>query len=314
MERLIDKFVDNILKTTKSFMIETENDTKKKYHFFIQSNVGKARYIYGTHFYDANFQTNIDLKPELVAIISDNSIYVIDEFELELYSVYMKNDIKLPENTYRINDIVDKENKNVKLNIFPNFYNSLEIIPITNNEMIEQCKTDARRNILTIKPPVNKIKIEPMFVKQDIANSLCGIVNLETEALNRLLKNKERWIARKTYHEKVKELMEDKSILEGYEIQIAEGLRSVEAKMVTVYFEMNGIKSYAKISPDTIINKMINRDYFCDFDFETVKWGAKLIKELNAAIWRGDKEKDILTCKHIDKITYGKKVLYIKEQ
>lgn len=44
---------------------------------------------------------------------------------------------------------------------------------------------------------------------------------------------------------------------------------------------------------------------------EEIKSGEKIIKDLGAGKWKGDKE-EVLTCKHINKITYGKKVLYEK--
>lgn len=315
MKTLLDKFVDAVFKTTESFMIETEDAyIGKQYYFFIQCSVGKARYIYGVHSYSCNFHTNLNLKPILKAIVTDHDVYIIDEFEFDIYLSYLKKDVLLPEHVYIITDILEKENEYVKSTIFPNYYNSLETIQITDNEIIKKCEDDARRNIFAKKSVDNEMKIDPMFGVQDIANSLCGIVNLETEALNRLLKNKEQWIARKSYYKKIKELMEDESIAENYEIQIAKGLRSVEAKMVTVHFEMNGIEAYAKISPDIIIAKMQNRDYFSYYDFETNKRGEELINKLGAAKWRGNKEKDVLTCKHIIKIIYGKKMLYTKEQ
>lgn len=66
----------SVLNTTESFMIETgKSDTDKRYHFFIQCNVGKARYAYGEYSYrDKNFHTDLGLKPELIAIVSDGKI------------------------------------------------------------------------------------------------------------------------------------------------------------------------------------------------------------------------------------------------
>lgn len=40
--------------------------------------------------------------------------------------------------------------------------------------------------------------------------------------------------------------------------------------------------------------------------------GKKIINDLNAAHYHGEKEKEVLTCKHFSKITYGRKVLYQK--
>ena len=40
-----------------------------------------------------------------------------------------------------------------------------------------------------------------------------------------------------------------------------------------------------------------------------MKSGEKIIQELGAGRWKTD-SREVLTCKYINKITYGKKVLY----
>ena len=108
--------------------------------------------------------------------------------------------------------------------------------------------------------------------------------------------------------------MENNSVAEDYEMEIAEGIRSVDAKVVTVEFELNGKKESAKMNPDTIIRYMQSNNYFSGYNFVITKRGDELIEKLDAATWRGNSNgKELLTCKHITKITYGKKELYVRK-
>ncbi|MBC5688159.1 hypothetical protein H8S37_04325 [Mediterraneibacter sp. NSJ-55] len=312
MERLIDKFAEKVLKTTESFMVESGNcDTDKRYHFFIQCNVGKARYVYGEHSYrDEKFHTDLDLNPKLVAIVADDKIYIVDEFELDIY----RGETELPENIFKLIDIVIKENEYVKSVIFADFYKSLKENDITGEELLKECKDEARRILFVKNPVVNESTIESMFNQQDIANSLCGVINLELEAVKRLESKKENWIYKKSYNKKVKELVENRSVVKDYEVKIAEGIRSVDAKTVSVEFELNGRKEFAKMNPHRVIRCMMDNDYFSAYDFETTKRGYELIRKLDAATWRGNNNgKEVLTCRNITKITYKKKELYIRK-
>lgn len=314
MERLIDKFVEKVLNTTESFMLESGNcDTDKKYYFFIQCNVGKAKYIYGEYSYiGKNFHTDLSLKPELVAIVSDEKVYIVDDYQLE---VWQYENLELPKNTYHITDIVIEKNKYAESVIFANFYESLETHPILDAHDLKACINEARKVLFSKTPVLNMVTIQPMFNTQDIADFLCGIINLEDEAMKRLLKYKDRGVHEKSCREKVKELMENHSVAEDYEMEIAKGIRSVDAKTVTVEFELNGKRASAKINPEKIIQCMQNNDYFDGYDFASVKCGDELIKKLDAAtcIWNSDGKK-VLTCDDITKITYGKKELYVRKQ
>lgn len=315
MDRLIDKFVERVLTTTESFMVEDGEGDNKKYYFCIQANVGKARYIYCEYSYrEQNFYTKIDLKPELVAIISDGNIYIVDNFKLGIYRLYDSEKIVLPENTYRFNDIVVKENNYVETVVFPDFYSNLKEEEITDRDILASCEERARNLLLTNYPKTKEISIEPMFTDQDIVNSLCGFVDLKTESIARLKEKENEWINKKSFIKKVKELMENHTGVETYELKIAKGIKSVDAKTVTVEFSLNGKSDSIKINPNKLITILIDKDCFSGYDFEVSKSGDVLIEKLGAANgWYNKGGKEVLTCKHITKITYGKKELYVKE-
>ena len=109
--------------------------------------------------------------------------------------------------------------------------------------------------------------------------------------------------------ERIKELVLEnpETVLEDYEQKIVDGLHNVDAKTVQVEFLYDGKAATGKVNRDTILRMLSQNDYFSSFNFTTVKSGEKIISELGAGTWRADNP---LTCKHIVKITYGKKVLY----
>ena len=119
------------------------------------------------------------------------------------------------------------------------------------------------------------------------------------------------WIAKKTIYEKTLELMKTPEIAYEWELAIVNGLRSVDAKAVTVEFEFNEKIASGKISPECIFRILQEYDSFSSYNFETQKQGEILLNYLGAGnYWSSNRIK----CEHIIKITYGKKVLYVRKK
>lgn len=301
----VNEFVNKVLSTTESFMLEgTDRDL-----YFMQCNVGKGKYIYSEYSGEChNKQFSITSKPILVAIVSGDNVYMTDR---SILYVYDKND--LPTHTYFLTDITTEKNKYIESVIFREFYDLLEEIPIKDEATILEYKHRARRELLGKNSKISELSMKDMFNNQDIVNYLCGFFTLEEEARRRLTIEKGRWITIKSRQKKIEELIKNHLVAEPYEIKIVEGIRSVNAKMLTVEFGLKGNKASAKISPETTIHKLIERQYFSEYDFSTRICGEKLLSELHAGSYPS-KEKEVLTCNHITKIIYGKKTLYVKEE
>lgn len=307
MERLIDRFAEKVLSTTESFMLESEkNGHNSCYHFYMQCNVGSAKYIYGEYSYNSTFSSGLDLKPKLVAIVSAGKVYIIDLYDLEV----LYGNVELPENTYKLTDIVLKENEYVKSVVFPRFFESLKEEPISGGTL-DKCKKMARAMILSKSGIIDNVYTETMFNAQDIANSLCGIIDIKDESMKRLTKDRDEWIYKKSFRKKVKELLSDGSVVEDYELRIIDGIKSVNAKTVNVEFELNGKRDIGKINVGTIVIKLRDKDYFSEYSFLTSKFGKEFLNNIGASSYLYD-GKELLTCKHITRITYGKKELYVR--
>lgn len=311
---LIEKFAEEVFKSENSFTIAiTENVRDKRMYHFIKDNVNKATYVYGISCYsDPNYYGKLDCKNKVVAILREGKIYVVDIFFFDIYRY--KEDVVLPNNVLVLNDYTAKQDEYISNTIFPEFYNGLETDDSFIAESDRELKKDARRFLFSNTADLPKVELKPMFNKQDVAYILCGFINFDEEVSKRLNDSKEQWVRKKSTDKKIKSLMENPETVASYEIEIADGIRIVEAKTVTAEFELNGKIASAKISPNTIIRKMVENDYFSGYDFEIAKRGDELIKELGASTWRyGNNGEELLTCKNITKITYGKKELYVRK-
>lgn len=305
---LIEEFIKVVKNNEKSFSLTIKNNrvTNEKHFSFMQCEVGKARYIYGDYdFYDNNFHSKLDLKPELVAIVVNDIIYITDAF---FFDVYRNEDI-FSDKLQLLSS--DKENEYIKEVMFPEFYNSLQINEIESKDSIKSLELKAREILLSKNPQVQMPTKDSIFDLQDIANALCGFIDLKEEGKRRLDEQKDKWVSIKSTNEKIKALMLIPDIVKDWELKIAEGLRSVDAKTVFVEFELNDRRASAKINPSVILNKISDNDCFLDYDFQISKHGSELIKKLGAGNWHSDENS--LRCKDITKITFGKKTLYERD-
>ena len=313
--RLINEFIERALNNSGSFTINISNNEENdvyNYHF-LQSNVGKARYIYGMKSYnDEKFYSDVDLKPKLIAIVSEGIVYIVDEIFLDGYRWLDQEDTLLPNSAKRFDELVKETNEYISNIIFAHFYKSLEVQDVTEENAINKCRKHARSYLFSKEPMAlfDDEKLNEIFNVRDVANILCGFGDVETEARKRLETRRVEWTYKKSMNEKIKSLMKDPETAYDWEIAIAEGIRSVDAKTVTVEFELNGKRASGKISPYTVIRVLDTNDNFSGYNFEVMKHGDKLLKDLGAGDYQSE---NALRCNHIVKITYGKKELYVRK-
>lgn len=307
---LIEEFVEKVLNDNGSFIIViNEKKEEKTYCQFMQRNVGKARYVYGMKTWSEISLSDINRAPSLVAIISDGIVYVIDEYFLLISTGYNKEKNQLPKNMAIFHEIIKSQNEYVSNVVFANYYNDLEFNDVTERNSILECTIKARTNIFNGRTVITKGP--ELFNERDIARTLCGIIDIDTEARNRLEENREVWVRLKSENKKIESLMNEPETALEWERSIAAGLNMVDAKKVIVEFEMNNKHEKGKISPKTIIQKLTEKDNFAYYDFETQVEGEKVISSLGAGSrWTGNP----LTCEHIVRITYGKKELYVRKE
>lgn len=308
---LIEEFKEKVLDSQGSFVITEPGKDCARICYFVQGIVGKARYVYGCYGYrNINFYSGMDVAPELIAIVLDNKIYIYNGSFFNVWH-YRTKGIPLPEDILMFTDIVGSANSYVRDVAFPKFYSNHKICDSTEINL-DHCLAAARMAVFSGGDSYGVPEYHDMFKEQDIADMMCGFMDFNKEVTKRLKEEKNQWTRSKIINIKIQELTENPEIVMSWEKAIADGLRSVNAKLVTAEFELYGKKSAAKICPDTIIKKMVDDDYFDYYNFSTDKRGRELLKELGAgsSLW----SENLLTCKDISKIEYRGKILYSRDE
>ena len=308
---LINEFAEKVLKTNQSFSINfgRGKDSEINYHF-IQGNVGKARYIYYSQKWnDDRFYSDISIKPELAAIVSDGIIYITNTFAFRIYD--MEN-ITLPDNVKLFDDYVNKINQYINDVIFKKYYESLDAFEIKDEDLLAKCRNKARTYLLSKaqRDPFCDECVNNFFKWQDIANALCGFIEMKEEAMKRLKTNEDVWLGLKSRNKVIRKMIKEKSGVSNLELKIAEALRSVDAKNVVVEFKVNGKKVSGRISPDRICYTLINRLNFYSSDFVTNAQGEEVLNYLGLNDYESRKK---LNCESINRITYKRQTLYSRE-
>lgn len=279
----------------------------------VKCPIGQAEYIYAMREYldGKGIVTDVYEKMEMVAILKNGKIYMIKP-----YNIMTSLKEEYPKNVFYINDdFMDDININIKKKVFDKLYDELPIATLTENEE-KNCKNEAR-HIVVYNKDINEYIANKQINNigkisvQKFADSLCGVLNLEEDIQKDFESKIDVWKKLKSSMERIKELVTVKTgmVLEDYEKKLVESLHDIEAKTVQIEFLYNGKIATGRIEKDKILGILANNDYFSSYIFTTMKSGEDIINKLGAGGWKGDR-KEPLTCKHINKITYGRKVLY----
>lgn len=309
--RLIDGFVNKVLSCDNSFILIDDDESGASRHIqFVQCVVGEAKYIYGFYGFNPEFNIRLEQKFDLIAIVANEKVYIVNEF---LLNVWKKEDKRnLPLSCKFFNREIIRTNDYVKNVVFKKFYDRLEVSDVVNEDLLKHCEKEARIHVLTNGKVVKDFSVSPLFGEEGVAKILCGIIDLEEVAMQHFERERNSWINKKVTYEKINELINKPDIVKDWEFRLSGRLREVDAKSVTVEFEMNGRIETSKLKPKQIVNKLISDDYFSYYDFPTKNQGSQLLDNLGAGRSLFD-DGEVLKVKHITKITYGKKLLYSKK-
>ena len=310
--KMVEEFAKKVMVENNSFDVTEEDRYGRKttYHF-MQDYIGKVRYVYGHHFWNVKINGGIELKYKLVAIVSNDVIYIVDKY---IFGYLGDKTPELPKNVKLFDDAIKKANEYARNTIFPKYCDGLlRSDGITEEDKIgydfdNQCLKEARKAIfngesfVSIEPP------ETFLGEDDLGNILCGFDTLENVVLENLEKNRGTYERRKCKALKINELIKSGNVVKPFELEIANGLNGVSAKSVTVEFEVNGKTASGKMEPNTIDYILYRNDYIGNGNFTTWKRGEEIMKELGIKSYGEDHRR--LYPSDIIKITYGKKVLY----
>lgn len=272
------------------------------YHFFTDK-VGKAYFIYGIHTWnDKKVHADITNKVSPVAIVVKNNIIITD---MLFFCIYSSDEITLPPNMMFLSTVTNNFNVLIQKAVFNPFYDALPVTSLEDKDY----ELRARKALLMGKtfshtPPTP-------FSLQDVVNSLCGFINLEKEAKRKFYNNKEDWIRIKSEEAKISELLLNDKVADEWEKDMARALLNTDAVNVTVEFVYDEKSYETKMEPTRLLQNLVDKSYFSRYDFPTNNIADNISTKLGISFYTGDKNH--LTCKHINKLTYRKKDLYVKE-
>ncbi len=279
--------------------------------FFFKQTLGEGEYIYSISdsSNDPLYYFNPDLKPKLVCIKVNDSLYILD-----LYGCGFGFDEELPEGVFDFNAALAELNRKVNDGILPQYLASLDLSEQMKNEkIVEYARSAATQTLLSVNPTVLPINVgvgSNFLTTFDVAQILCGARRLDNLALGRLRAKEEEWIEKAATKKKILEFMEQPGIVGDTQLQIAAALRLVDAKFVTVEFSFKGNDATGKMDPSVIYSNLKEEeDRFTKYDFATNVEGKKIFNALGAKDV-SSKPEDRLTWRNITQIKYKGKTLY----
>ena len=304
----IEKFVNKV-RTEENYFVLNDGD---KFYYFLQGQAGEARYIYGCYGFEEKFYIKTRAELELVAILKDGYIYIIDSYLFNLYTDSDWTNLEKSLGVYDFYNFCKEINKDIADNIFPALIEQLPVEAITDESKLRELKQYARK-ILLQGGCDNTIKCNIALNTYYVASILCGLTTVQEIVEQLFLEDIGYYKHQKANAYVIKKFLQSPDLAKDWERKLSEALLKLDAKTVTVYFTINSKTDYGKMQPDVILKHLTEYDYFCDYDFCVTMRGDDVIKTLEIATNRwNDDGRPLLTCEHITKITYGKKVLYEK--
>lgn len=313
----LERAYDNINKLVEFCNSKETNTTfgeNGKIIHLIKDTVGKATYIYGEYGFDKDFFVHLDKKFEVVAIATDNVVYIVDTYMFSDYEI-TRSGKDLPDGVRWFRDYHNELNEKLTNEFFPRYYENL--VP-TGVDGFEDSRLEELARIELLgngEPHKGQLDRDSKVTEYDIAKLLAGFENEQeifAECVNRSAgiynSRKSREVATARY-------IAEHDVVEDYELRIAEAIRNTEAKNVVVWFEKHNKQSSAKISPQNIQRVLIRKfDYFSTYVFMNGEEAKRMFFEIGATDNGWGENQNRLTTKDIVKIMYRGKAIYQREE
>ena len=297
---VINEFVDKVRSTDSSFSIRDGENTV----CFVQEHVGDARYVYGERGFADDYDSRFKKELEVVAVVHDNIVCIVN---LYCFSIYSLDSIELPERCELMSECVKRFIDGFKGRDLIRWYNAIECEP----DGPDYDRTLEARDVVLFKggqlPPLPTYSI---FGAQEVAQVLAGRKTIAQIEDDYFKKHFNSYKSEKARRLAIQNLIREGCVSE-WEIEIANAMREIEAKAVTVEFEYNGKIDKGKMRLDSLRRALLHRSRIDYPYFLNQKEGRELMR-----IFGIDEFgiRDVLTCANITKITYGRKVLYERSE
>lgn len=302
----IKEFLEKAKTAAGSFDLKYNSYT---YHY-MKDQVGSATYIYEIRCYGNPYGfANISNKAELVAILLSDTLYLVSPYSMGMG--YKDYDM-LPEKVVLFSKAREEKTTYMQDILLPFYYVSLETEEISDDEQIRTgeyakhyCLRIARKGILNGVNTQTYIKelIEKMLgftlSEDEFAHTLCGFTTVEELARKQFENKKDRWTEEKALIEKIRSYTERTDTVEDWELAIAESIRNIDAKNITVELKKDSYSFTGKMDPRRLMYSLQEKETLDRYAFN-----GSSAERAGADVGFG--------CEHIVKISYGKKVLFTR--
>lgn len=157
------------------------------------------------------------------------------------------------------------------------------------------------------KAMLEKAEFEDMTGEQQAFDHLCGYRDIK-DAVKECLDSKREYLIDFKTKKFLVENLEPDLATEPWERELAQTIRNAGAKQVTVTFMVGSRAERIKIECRRLLRRLKDGDSFCEWDFPTQTAGKGLFSSLG--ISNSYRSANRLTCGHIVKAEYRKKVLF----
>ena len=322
----IEKFRDVVQNSDDNFEMRVDDHKI----VFVQLKVGTGKYIYSMSTYCSENSENQNMKEvginnelSLFAIVTeDKAVYLFEIYPLS-YWIEAKD---LPDQVAYFNKYKDSVKYDEAAKIFERLYSEIEIGESEKQSEIVKCEDECReiaRNTLLngnsydvwlfayLKDCFDRVAT---LQAQNYANFLCGLESVITHITRDVCNNFSYCKSAKIIANRVKEIMEKEInlVVEDWEIEMVDALNVIKgvAKIVNVTFQYDEKEYTEKVALENLFRILKQKDNFDCWDFPTRDKGEQLLATLGAPKWINKDGKELLQCKHISKITYGKRVVF----
>lgn len=147
-----------------------------------------------------------------------------------------------------------------------------------------------------------------LMTESDVSCYLSDALDVEKHCEKVFEEYKEHLSYQKTFWKRYNELIseEKENVVSEWELRLANDLKSINGKKVNVTFYYNDKTATGKISIEKLLYRLFAKDRIHYYDFSTDKEGEDVFAALGL-ILHGD-----LYCKDIVKITFARKIIYMR--
>ena len=229
MDTPTKQFVKEVLTGKNQFTFSFGTDCL----YAINIKRGKSRFIYGCYSCNLDSCTDVDkLTLHLLAIVKDEWVYLSESV---LFKVYTEEDKKkLPENVMMLRDYQQlwKKRQEKLVNDYLTQFLRIGLKDISlSKKVMDLCERNARIHLLrgTLPKLTDTIYMDDFFAtRQKCIDHLCGFINLEKETIKRLEPCHDVFKQKANIYMVTKKMMEEKSCVSSWELNLCKNLRKNE--------------------------------------------------------------------------------------